>query len=250
MVHRKYLPLRPSVHMDPARPSVAPRRSPGTPKADRIRWAQTYAENPFQELPWYSANPFPPLVRAVEEGWFQPPGPVLDVGCGAGSNVLWLATQGFRATGIDIAPGAIAAAEARRTSTHRLARFQVDDALAISLPPGRFRAAVDAGCFHTLPVRQRRAYATSLARVLRPNAKFLVSWVGREETRARGPPHRLSVNEVAEIFEPLFLMEQVEYRPRTIRKPRVKSPPSRPLTTLAGYTARLVRRRLPQPPPR
>ncbi|MEM1065771.1 MAG: class I SAM-dependent methyltransferase [Pseudomonadota bacterium] len=40
-------------------------------------------------------------------------GPVLDVGCGAGRTLLWLAKQGVEATGIDVSPGAAAVARAR-----------------------------------------------------------------------------------------------------------------------------------------
>jgi SAM-dependent methyltransferase len=224
--------------------------SGGMSHAARARWERVYSNTPFSELPWFSTEPFPPVVRAVEEGWMKAPGPILDVGCGAGSNVLWLAARGFQATGIDLAPGAIEAANSRRTRATRTARFLVDDALALALPSASFKGAIDAGCFHTFPPRRRRDYANNLARVLRSDATFLLSWVGREETREWGPPHRLSVNEVAEIFEPLFLMEQVEYRPRTVRSPRNPKIATRPLTTLAGYTAHLVRRRAPQPPRR
>ncbi len=231
-------------------PSGGRRLSPGMSKAARARWAAMYADTSFQNLPWFSPDPFPALVRAVEDQWLKPPGPILDVGCGAGSNVLWLAERGFRATGIDVAPGAIAAAHSRRTPSTRKARFQVDDALALSFPAGSFRGAVDAGCFHTLPPGKRSEYARSLARVLRPDSTYLLSWVGREETREWGPPHRLSVNDVAEVFEPLFLMEQVEYRPRRVRVTSSVQRSGRPLTTLAGYTARLMRRSEPQPPPR
>jgi SAM-dependent methyltransferase len=209
-----------------------------------------YAENSFRELPWFSADPYPPLVRAVEDGWFQPPGPILDVGCGAGSNVLWLTEKGYRATGVDIAPGAIAAAESRKTSATRRAQFLLDDFLATRLPPRHFRGAVDAGCFHTLPVRGRAKYARALSRVLRPDATYLLSWVAREETGPWGPPHRLSVQEVVEAFESEFRVDRVEFRPRVVRSPPPPRGSTRPLTTLAGYTARLVRRRTPQPPPR
>lgn len=180
----------------------------------------------------------------------RPPGPILDVGCGAGSNVLWLARRGFRATGIDIAPGAIAAAESRRTGATRGARFQVGDALDLTLPPSSFRGAVDTGCLHTLPARRRIDYANNLARVLRPDAGFVLSWVGREETGARGPSHRLSVNDVSETFESQFLIDQIEYHPRAVRTAPRSQRSGRPLTSLAGYAARLVRRRVPQPPPR
>lgn len=40
-----------------------------------------------------------------------PPGSALDLGCGEGADVLWLAERGWTATGIDISPTAIARAE-------------------------------------------------------------------------------------------------------------------------------------------
>jgi len=226
------------------------RRTVGMSPTDRAWWTRLYAKTTIQDLPWFSSTPYPPLVRAVEAGWLKPPGPLLDVGCGVGSNVLWLAAQGFETTGIDIAPGAIAAAESRRSASDHHTQFLVDDILASHLPAGRFRGAIDSGCFHTLPGRRRRDFATSLARVLRPGATFLLFWVAREETGSWGPPHRLSVKEVVDAFEALFVIEQIEFRPRKIRLTRPIRSSTRPLTTLAGYTARLARRSERQPPPR
>jgi SAM-dependent methyltransferase len=225
-------------------------RGGGLTDRDRARWARTYGETDYQALPWFSPDPYPPLVRAVEEGWLLPSGPFLDVGCGAGSNVLWLAGRGFRATGIDVAPGAIAAAESRRTASTRGATFRVDDFLVSQLKTAGFASGVDAGCFHTLPPRKRSQYVSSLSRLLRPDARFLLSWVAREETGAWGPPHRLSVTDVTNVFESAFRIERIEFRPRVVRSPPPPKGSERPLTTLAGYTARLIRRRDPQPAPR
>jgi len=224
-------------------------RSSGLPAADRECWNRLYSNASICELPWFARRPFAPLVRAVSEGRIEPPGPLLDVGCGLGANALWLASRGFRVVGIDVAPGAIAAAESRRTSKDLSVRFLTDDILASLLPSARFRSAVDIGCFQTLPRRTRGAYADNLARVLRPNAVLALFWVAREETGAWGPPHRLSVGEVVESFEPKFRVDRVEFRPRSVRlTDRIKKT-SRPLATLAGYTAYLIRRDQPQPPP-
>jgi SAM-dependent methyltransferase len=218
--------------------------------ADRKMWTRFYANTSLQDLPWFSQAPYPPLVRAVDAGVLTPPGPLLDVGCGVGTNVLWLASRGFRVTGIDIAPGAIAAAKSRRSTSDQSVTFQVDDVLASALPSVHYRGAVDVGCFHTLPPGKRAEYAEGLFRILRPRATFLLFWVAREETGAWGPPHRLSVKEVVDSFEARFRVDQIEYRPRASGlTPHVKKS-SRPLTTLAGYTARLVRRSEGQPPPR
>jgi SAM-dependent methyltransferase len=221
--------------------------STGLPAADRAFWTRLYADHPIRELPWANRGPFPPLVRAVENGWLTPPGPVLDVGCGVGTNTFWLAGQGFRATGIDIAPGAVAAADAARDPGAQNPKFVVDDLLASALPAARFRSAVDVGCFHTLPPKIRTGYAISLARLLGPGAALVLFWVAREETGSWGPPHRLSVDEVTSVFERLFVVDRIEYRPRIARlTPRLKRN-ARPLATLAGYSARLVRRTTPQP---
>jgi SAM-dependent methyltransferase len=236
--------------MPAARRRESSSRSTGMPSPDRAFWTRLYAETPARELPWAQAGPYPPLVRAVEDGWLSPPGPVLDVGCGFGANTFWLARRGFLATGIDIAPGAVAAAGSDRAPAVRNPRFLEDDVLASALPTGRFRSAIDVGCFQTLPPRTRRAFSASLARLLAPGAPYLLFWVAREETGSWGPPHRLSVNEVTDAFESLFLVEHIEYRPRQLRITRQLKRSARPLAALAGYTARLVRRRAPQPPGR
>ena len=213
-------------------------------------WTRLYSGTPLRDFPWFARRPYPPLVRAVRERRLQAPGPILDVGCGLGTNTLWLASRGFHATGVDLAPGAIAAAESRATPAGGSARFLVDDVLASELPGGEFRSAVDVGCFQTLPPRRRPDYAEALARLLRPESTFVLFWVAREETGAWGPPHRLSVGEVVVPFESRFLVKHVDYRPRTQALTSKVKKSSRPLATLAGYTATLVRRRGNQPPPR
>jgi SAM-dependent methyltransferase len=229
------------------KPRRGARRSAGLPAADRAMWTRLYAQLPARSIPWMNRGPFAPLVRAVEDGWLSPPGSILDVGCGMGTNSLWLATKGFQVTGIDVAPGAIAAGESAREPGSSNPDFLVDDVLASGLPRAGFGAAIDVGCFQTVPPSTRAKFSVNLARLLTPGATFVLFWVAREETGSWGPPHRMSVGEVTESFEPLFRIEQIVYRPRTKPlTPKVRRS-SRPLSTLAGYSARLVRRSEPQP---
>nr|WP_300144438.1 class I SAM-dependent methyltransferase [Propionicimonas sp.] len=64
------------------------------------------------------------------------PGRALDLGCGEGADVIWLAQHGWQATGVDISPTAIgratAAAEASGLDADR-ARFLATDLAAISV---------------------------------------------------------------------------------------------------------------------
>ena len=94
--------------------------------------------------------------EVVEEASAMEPGRALDLGCGTGTNVLWLAQHGWTAVGVDRSPIAIESARRRADWTSgamfvegdvtRLAELQVD---------GPFDLILDIGCFHGLPVRRR-----------------------------------------------------------------------------------------------
>ncbi|MCI4350769.1 MAG: class I SAM-dependent methyltransferase [Thermoplasmata archaeon] len=215
------------------------------PSELRKAWAETYAKTPYRDLPWFSEKPFPSIVRAVKERQIVPPGPLLDVGCGAGTNALWLARQGFRVTGVDISPGAIAGAQRRAESGRVAAEFRVGDALNLPFARGRFRVVTDVGCFHTLPVNLRPGYVREVRRVLRPGGTYIPAWIAREATQKFGPPHRLSLGDMTVYFERDFIFAQTEYGPASTDgawKTRRGLLPS--------YSARLLRRSSPQPRPR
>lgn len=170
--------------------------------------------------------------------FFAAGGRVLDIGCGAGSNVLFLARSGFEAYGVDLSPGAVDAARRRAEKEHLTVHVEVGDALRLPFADATFSSALDNGCFHTLPIDRRGDYATGVARVLAPGGTFLLSWIGRESTRALGPPHRPSLAEVATALEGRFQFQRTECRER----PEHEHP--------STYVAWMVRRLGPQPPPR
>lgn len=213
-------------------------RRRGSSARHRAAWEATYKETPYDDLPWFDPDPSPQVVQAVEEKFFPAGGAVLDIGCGAGSNVLYLARRGFESHGVDISPGAIQAAKVRAAKNGVTVDVRVGDALDLDFPSGRFEGANDNGCFHTLPVRCRSDYAQEVARVLRPEGAFLLSWVAREHTSEHGPRHRPSLEEVTRAVERFFLFVRTEFR--------AASEEGGP----AVYVAWLRKRSTPQPPPR
>ncbi|MEJ7831554.1 MAG: class I SAM-dependent methyltransferase [Nocardioides sp.] len=96
-------------------------------------WDARYAES---SRVW-SGNPNPLLVEHAAD---LAPGTALDVGCGEGADAVWLATQGWRVTALDVSEVALArtAQHARESGVEdRVEGVHVDliDGEAI---PGRF----------------------------------------------------------------------------------------------------------------
>ncbi len=76
---------------------------------DQENWNQRYVDG---QLPWDNGTPDPRLPRVLEQ-YGVAPGLALEIGCGTGTNLCWLAEQGFTVTGTDLAPAQ------RRGNRHR-----------------------------------------------------------------------------------------------------------------------------------
>src|SRR5438876_6700630 len=103
-----------------------------------------YASTP----PWEIGRPQPALTELAEAGAVH--GRVLDVGCGTGEHVLMAARLGLPATGVDIAPTAIASAQRKAGERGLAARFLVWDALELAALGELFDTVLDCGLFHIL----------------------------------------------------------------------------------------------------
>ena len=125
----------------------------------------------LKKPPWDSGIPAPELVRAIE-GW--PAGSALDLGCGTGTNVRYLAEHGWQATGIDFAPNAIAKAKQKlKGLAATLLVGDVTKLKTLSLP-GPFDLALDMGCWHSLTPEDQHRYASGLAHWLKPGGRYLL----------------------------------------------------------------------------
>ena len=93
---------------------------------------------------------------------------VLDVGCGRGGTVaLMVETFGAKATGVDLAPEAIAFCR----KTHADARFEVGDAEHLPFEDGTFDVVTNIESSHTYP--NLRAFFAEVSRVLTQGGLFL-----------------------------------------------------------------------------
>jgi SAM-dependent methyltransferase len=171
-------------------------------------WNQNYAA---QETPWDTGEPDAHLVELFEAGEL-PAGRVLEVGCGTGTNALWLAQRGFDVTATDLAPLAIEKAEAKRPAAGLPAgarvRFAVADFLTDAPAGAPFDLVFDRGVFHVFDEASVRArFAERAASALRVGGRWL-SLAGSTEGPARdhGPPRRSARDLVAAVEPHLALV--------------------------------------------
>jgi SAM-dependent methyltransferase len=114
----------------------------------------------------------PDDMYALLEQYFSP-GPTADVGCGAGRDTAWLASQGFDVRGYDASAALLAQARLRHPSlTFELAALP---ALA-GVPSGAFRNVLCETVVMHLEQADAAAAAARLAALLMPGGTLYLSW--------------------------------------------------------------------------
>ena len=161
---------------------------------------------------WDTGVAPPELVETVEGPHAEPAGRALDLGCGTGTNVLYLARHGWQATGVDFAGPAIARANAKAAAAGPLrgaARFLRGDVTTLAtLDLGvTFDLLFDLGCLHGLPPGDRARYAAGLPQVAAPHALLLLYSFSPRSVRGR--PTGMTPEEVRALLAPSFAVERV-----------------------------------------
>ena len=125
---------------------------------------------------WNSTDPLPELAELARH---RAPGRALDLGCGTGSNVIYLTRLGWEAIGVDFAPQAIEIARSRAAAAGASARFIVGDVTRLRDAgiSGSFDLVIDIGCYHAIPASRRDAYRTQVAAVTRPGGDLYLAGV-------------------------------------------------------------------------
>lgn len=166
---------------------------------DRARWDQRYVEG---DLPWDSGEPDVHLPGVIEEHGIEPVR-ALEVGCGTGTNSIWLARQGFDVTGLDLSKVAVERAVAKAGEAGVSCRFVAGDFLVDPVPGAPYGFVYDRGCLHVFDqARDRARFAARVAELLEPDGLWH-SLIGSTDGGPRdvGPPRR-SAAEITAAVEP------------------------------------------------
>ena len=170
-----------------------------------MRAAKRFFERAYRrgKTPW-DTGVTPPEV--IEEVSAMQPGRALDLGCGTGTNALWLAARSWFVVGVDFSSLAIEAARRKGDWTSGVEFVEGDVTRLHELDvDGPFDLVLDIGCFHSVPARRRDDYVREVAAVARPGALMMIyafggwfRWPG--STRTREPEIRQRLSEAFELF--------------------------------------------------
>jgi ubiquinone/menaquinone biosynthesis C-methylase UbiE len=169
-------------------------------------WDKEYREDRHigrWDTPW----PSPELAGYLAA--IEMPRVALDVGCGTGSDAIYMAQHGIQVTGLDLSTRALEIASDRAAVAGATVTWMVGDALDLKFEEASVDLVTDRGCLHHIPDQSRPLYAAQLARVLRPGGTFFVR--GMSESGKKKIPVSAESLEKMIANQPLTLSSALGY---------------------------------------
>lgn len=160
-------------------------------------------------------------------------GRALDLGCGQGTDLLFLAEMGFTVVGVDISFNALLEAERRlflrggepgipapdneavRCREHEKARLSAPvmlaqaDGTALPFRDASFSFVNDRGCFHHVPADLRLAFAGEAGRVTESGGIMILRSFGERYFEAGGAGIPLRRDDIIRSFSPGFTVGEI-----------------------------------------
>jgi len=194
--------------------------APAHPVFDRAYWEDRYGA---PGRAWSGR----PNAALVAEASALTPGHALDVGSGEGGDALWLASRGWRVTGVDISQNALdkAAASARERDGVDPEQLSWQQADLTAWSPTRTSFDLVTAHFMHLPLADRQRLFPALAEGVAPGGTLLI--VGHDADALPGgagrhgdPGMLFTVDEVVGRLDPgTWQVDVAEVRPRDMTGP-------------------------------
>lgn len=130
--------------------------------------------------PWDCGVTPPELVALVEGPEPLTPGRALELGCGTGTNAVYLARNGWRVAAVDLVERAVLQAREKVLAADAEVTVLCADATRLDEVglPGPYDLFFDLSCFCGIPPHRRDAYAAGLTERAAPGALLLMFGYG------------------------------------------------------------------------
>lgn len=177
-------------------------------KSERIKrgvdWESVYSEKNLPYIPWNSDRPDVELSELIESRKISPHS-ALDVGCGTGTDAIYLASKGINVTAIDISKEAIRIARGKAEKAGVNVNFISGDFLKVEFDNKTFDFVNDRGCFHIMNPLRRDEFAAKVSGVLRHQGQYyLRCWSDKQEFDSEYTPYRISKDIIHRTFSKYF----------------------------------------------
>lgn len=170
-----------------------------------IHWNAVYRKG---DIPWDSNRPDPELVSLVNSGLIKGK-KALEVGCGTGTNVIYLSKKGFDAVGVDISQVAVIMADEKAAENNVRPRLYAADVLDLSFLKEKFDLVFDRGCFHHLATEDRQVYVKQVSSKLKKGGYLLLLTICDKDKSVHGP-NKVSYEDITKNFSKDFNILKIE----------------------------------------
>jgi SAM-dependent methyltransferase len=136
-------------------------------------WDGIYHRYPLRRLPWELGRPREVLKDLVESETVKPC-ETLDLCCGAGTNPVYLAKNGFNVTALDISDRAVELAMDKAGYSKVGIDFLIGDFASLPFKEARFELVFDFGCFHHVEPEYRTIFIDGVYRALDIGGTYLM----------------------------------------------------------------------------
>jgi SAM-dependent methyltransferase len=168
---------------------------------------------------WDLGQPSPVLAAWADRPDVIPGGRMAVVGCGRGHDAVFLADRGFQVVGFDLAPSAIAEADQAARDRGVVAEFVQADILNLAAHwVGQFDWVIEHTCFCAIDPSLRPAYVQAVRSLLTDQGSLVAVFFAHD--RPGGPPFGTSVAEIQQLFEPQFVIQELQRSAHSIDRRR------------------------------
>jgi len=136
-------------------------------------WDEAYRSGSYRKH-WDSSTASQEIATCVALGILPRDGIIIDIGCGSGSDAVFLATLGFHVKALDISGVALDLVRKKASKAGVKVETVNSNATKMSVADASIDFALDRGLLHNLSNKDGRAYALELARVLKHGGGLLL----------------------------------------------------------------------------
>lgn len=136
-------------------------------------WNEFYNDR-TKKIPFFTNVPDENLVSYFTRGIVQA-GNVLELGCGAGRNAIYMAQQGCSVRAVDLSEVALNWAKERAAEQKLNIQFVQANLFEIDFPDNEYDFIYDAGCFHHIAPHRRMQYVGLVHRALKRGGHFAIN---------------------------------------------------------------------------